>query len=667
MEGESYVATLSAWTEFYSEIGRSLDDLIRGRIRKSEKDVDRALDFFCVIVNPGIQHLTAGDWYHTYYKEYFVVFSVLILQYRKIKNAILKYYEANKAVFTLNLEQGVYAEIFQSVIEVVDYHRIEDAKKILTVLLHAEEIESVKEYLVRIFEKCESDLIELSTSYHELNFEILGEVQFKASDDYEEVEEFGNDFKAEIANASLPFRMLALDFEKMTRVLRNSLSACSPDFVSAMVRLGIYFFLTEHRNRCLNSVFSYEADLEEEEEEEEEEEDNEEIYALSYSVTEMISSLYSYVYQWYFNRSVEKAFDSELVEAVNIFYNRMYPKVGRSEWKELIKNRRRETHYYGYANFIGTSFVDRWYDAKSEFQQGAFDANCYKQTLLFTLYDYGIADQQLCIKSLLNCKENGSIDVGCSKIPVITVFRNTNFNYRYFRIGNALVDTVRKQNLCISELQDEIYSLLEEKSVSRETFSEVDAQEQQVAVLQQSLDSVREENQKLRLQLEEKGKQCNCISLEMQRLQNRYEKLLEDKDSRIQDLKERIEGQAVRAAAVDAFGVATAEDSVEEIADELNEYRGVFVGGDPNLVKKIAEYLPDWLLVDGYSALPQAERIQNKSIIVIYSDALSHSKFNRVQSVAQQRNIPLVYVHGTNLRIIFSSMVSKVREVFVWS
>ncbi len=118
---------------------------------------------------------------------------------------------------------------------------------------------------------------------------------------------------------------------------------------------------------------------------------------------------------------------------------------------------------------------------------------------------------------------------------------------------------------------------------------------------------------------------------------------------------------------MDAFGAATAEDSVEEIADELNEYHGVFVGGDPNLVKKIAEYLPDWLLVDSYSALPQAERIQNKNIIVIYSDALSHSKFNRVQSVAQQRNIPLVYVHGTNLRIIFSSMIGKVKEAFAYS
>lgn len=659
MEGENYVATLSEWTEFYSTIGLSLDSLIRGRIRKLEKEVENALEFFCIITNPGIQHLTVEDWYHTYYKEYFVVFSVLILQYRKIKNAILKYYEANKAAFTLDLKQGVYAEIFQSVIEVVDYHHMEDAKKILTVLLHAEEIENVEEYLVRIFEKCESDLIKLSNSYHELNFELLNQVQFKAPDDCEDFEEFGNDLKTEVVNASLPFRTLALDFEKMTRVLRNSLSVCSPDFVSAMIRLGIYFFLAEHRNCYLNSVFSYEADLEKEEEEER--------YALSYSVTEMISSLYSYVYHWYFNRSVEKAFDPELVEAVNTFYNRMYPKVGRSEWKELIKNRGRETHYYGYANFIGISFMDRWYDAKSEFQQGAFDANCYKQALLFTLHDYGIADQQLCIKSLLNCKENGNIDVGYSKIPVIAVFRNTNFNYRYFRIGNALVDTIRKQNLCISELQDEIYSLLEEKNVSRETFFEADVSEQQITVLQQSLDFVQEENRKLQLQLEEKGKQCNCISLEMQRLQNRYEKLLEERDICIQDLRKRIQGQAVRAVAVDAFGGATAEDSVEEIADELNEYHGVFIGGDPNLVKKIAEYLPDWLLVDGYSALPQAERIQNKNIIVIYSDALSHSKFNRVQSVAQQRNIPLVYVHGTNLRIIFSSMIGKVKEVFAYS
>ncbi len=658
MEGENYRATLSAWTEFYSEIGQSLEDLIRGRTRK----LDNALDFLCIITNPGIRYLAVEDWYHTYYKEYLVVFSILILQYRKIKNAILKYYEANKKILTLDWKQGVYKEILQSAIKAVDYHRIKEVKKILTVLLQAEEKKIVEEGLVRIFEKCESDLIELSTSYRKLNFEILNEAQFKVPDDCEDSEEFGNDFKAEITNVSLPFRTLALDFEKMTKMLRHNLSVCSPDFVSAMVRLGIYFFLTEHRNSCLKYAFSYEVDLDEEEEEEEEE-----IHALSYSVTEMISSLYSYVYHWYFNRSVEKVFDPELIGAVDTFYRHLYPKVGKLEWKELVKNRQRETHYYSYANFIGMSFIDCWYDAKSEFQQGSFDANCYRQALLFTLHDYGIADQQLCIKSLLSCKENGKIDLGYSKIPVDVIFRNTNFNYRYFRIGNALVDRIRKQNLCISELQEEMDSLRKERNVSRETFSEAEVSEQQVAVLQQSLDSVREENQKLRLQLEEKGEQCNRISLEMQRLQNRYEKLLEEKNSCIRDLKERIDRQVVRATAVDAFGTEIAEDSIEEIAEELNTYRGVFVGGDPNLVKKIAEYLPNWLLVDGYSGLPQAERIQNKSVIVIYSDALGHSKFNRVQSVAQQRNIPLVYVHGTNLRIIFSSMISKVREVFAWN
>ena len=658
MEGENYRATLSAWTEFYSEIGQSLEDLIRGRTRK----LDNALDFLCIITNPGIRYLAVEDWYHTYYKEYLVVFSILILQYRKIKNAILKYYEANKKILTLDWKQGVYKEILQSAIKAVDYHRIKEVKKILTVLLQAEEKKIVEEGLVRIFEKCESDLIELSTSYRKLNFEILNEAQFKVPDDCEDSEEFGNDFKAEITNVSLPFRTLALDFEKMTKMLRHNLSVCSPDFVSAMVRLGIYFFLTEHRNSCLKYAFSYEVDLDEEEEEEEEE-----IHALSYSVTEMISSLYSYVYHWYFNRSVEKVFDPELIGAVDTFYRHLYPKVGKLEWKELVKNRQRETHYYSYANFIGMSFIDCWYDAKSEFQQGSFDANCYRQALLFTLHDYGIADQQLCIKSLLSCKENGKIDLGYSKIPVDVIFRNTNFNYRYFRIGNALVDRIRKQNLCISELQEEMDSLRKERNVSRETFSEAEVSEQQVAVLQQSLDSVREENQKLRLQLEEKGEQCNRISLEMPRLQNRYEKLLEEKNSCIRDLKERIDRQVVRATAVDAFGTEIAEDSIEEIAEELNTYRGVFVGGDPNLVKKIAEYLPNWLLVDGYSGLPQAERIQNKSVIVIYSDALGHSKFNRVQSVAQQRNIPLVYVHGTNLRIIFSSMISKVREVFAWN
>ncbi len=657
MEGENYRATLSAWTEFYSEIGLSLDSLMRGRIHKVEKEVENALEVLWVIMNPRIRYLVVEDWYHTYYKEYLIVFSILILQYRKMKNAILKYYEANKAAFTLDLKQGVYAEIFQSVIEAVDYHHIKEVKKILTVLLQAEEKKIVEESLIRIFEKCESDLIELSTSYRELNFKILNKAQLKALDDCEDSEESGNDFKAEIINASLPFRTLVLDFEKMTRVLRNSLSACSPDFVSAMVRLGIYFFLAEHRNSCLKYAFSYEVNLDEEEE----------IHALSYSVTEMISSLYSYVYHWYFNRSVEKVFDPELVEAVDTFYRHLYPKVGKLEWRELVKNRQRETHYYSYANFIGMSFIDCWYDAKSEFQQGAFDANCYRQALLFTLHDYGIADQQLCIRSLLSCKENERIDLEYSKISVATIFRNTNFNYRYFRIGNALADRIRKQNLCISELQEEIDSLRKERNVSRETFSEAKVSEQQVAVLQQSLDSVQEENRKLRLQLEEKGQQCNRISLEMQRLQNRYEKLLEEKDSCIRDLKERIDRQVVRATAVDAFGTEVIEDSMEEIAEELNTYRGVFVGGDPNLVKKIAEYLPNWLLVDGYSGLPQAERIQNKSVIVIYSDALGHSKFNRVQSVAQQRNIPLVYVHGTNLKIIFSSMISKVREVFTWN
>ncbi len=80
------------------------------------------------------------------------------------------------------------------------------------------------------------------------------------------------------------------------------------------------------------------------------------------------------------------------------------------------------------------------------------------------------------------------------------------------------MDTIRKQNLCISELQDEICSLSEEKNVSRETFFEADVSKQQIAVLQQSLNSVQEENRKLKIQLEEKGKQCNCISLETQRL-----------------------------------------------------------------------------------------------------------------------------------------------------
>ena len=100
----------------------------------------------------------------------------------------------------------------------------------------------------------------------------------------------------------------------------------------------------------------------------------------------------------------------------------------------------------------------------------------------------------------------------------------------------------------------------------------------------------------------------------------------------------------------------TEETSETEMLVEMPEDGVVFMGGHPNLVKKIRQRHPRWSFV-GREAFADTGVFACAKVVVIYWKSICHPAYYKaLERTERGDSVPIVYVNSTNLDLLEEEM-----------
>lgn len=114
------------------------------------------------------------------------------------------------------------------------------------------------------------------------------------------------------------------------------------------------------------------------------------------------------------------------------------------------------------------------------------------------------------------------------------------------------------------------------------------------------------------------------------------------------------------------------EREYEEIAEEANDtkemekflennVRGVIIGGYESCLNKIQNILPSWKVYSTRVTV-SPKVITDSDVVVMFTDFISHSDFNKTIAWVRNSDCQLIYLHSVNIPYIISEIYSKCKE-----
>lgn len=179
-------------------------------------------------------------------------------------------------------------------------------------------------------------------------------------------------------------------------------------------------------------------------------------------------------------------------------------------------------------------------------------------------------------------------------------------------------------------------------------FAEIEAVEKEKEALRIEKNRLEEENKRLRSELKSIQNQTHTI-----------QKLEQD----IEKMKEQLKAEQAKNAELNAlrefiFSLKGEKEEAKEEEVKPVEIKGVFVGGYDSLLSKLKPYLPNFAFVPGDLKRFDESILDNAEVLVLHPEYLSHALYYFAVDEAKKRNIPILFVNGTNI----NKIVKKVEK-----
>lgn len=195
-----------------------------------------------------------------------------------------------------------------------------------------------------------------------------------------------------------------------------------------------------------------------------------------------------------------------------------------------------------------------------------------------------------------------------------------------------------------------------EREVKKELLSlreECERLSSENKTLRARLDGALESNSKLRVELSQVSdtEQKKALAMEAEHRQEVKElvKRLEDVEAENSVL---LEDLAALKRDNEAGACEDTEDTFSDV--ELPETGVLFLGGHPNLIKKLRQIYPDWMYLGETNAF-QARMGQSIRLCYIWSKHLPHSVWGTALQ-ALPSEVPIIYLESTNLARLENEM-----------
>ena len=142
-------------------------------------------------------------------------------------------------------------------------------------------------------------------------------------------------------------------------------------------------------------------------------------------------------------------------------------------------------------------------------------------------------------------------------------------------------------------------------------------------------------------------------------------KLLKQKNDALKSELQKVEGEHRELYALREHIFSLKSDSETEIANELpkeqiqqlKSVRVTIAGGQPNLIKKLKTYLPDWQYISAGDVSTVRNAALKKSDFVFFATAhLSHKLYYAMIAQAQDWNAKIGYLSHTNINYVLQDI-----------
>lgn len=143
---------------------------------------------------------------------------------------------------------------------------------------------------------------------------------------------------------------------------------------------------------------------------------------------------------------------------------------------------------------------------------------------------------------------------------------------------------------------------------------------------------------------------------DLSHLEHRHNVEIREKDAQIQELKQRIEQLEDEVSKQERRAMLAAEKTYKDkpwLDIELPKTGIVFLGGHPNLVKKIKERFPKWCYASTESDSPAFP--SKAEAVYVWSGHLSHPLWHKMTAFYQGRE-KVLYVQATNIDRLVEEM-----------
>lgn len=191
------------------------------------------------------------------------------------------------------------------------------------------------------------------------------------------------------------------------------------------------------------------------------------------------------------------------------------------------------------------------------------------------------------------------------------------------------------------------------------SIKEIEELKKQLKEKEDKISQLEKEKKQLKEQLKEKNSSIKSEVLALEKKNSMLEKQLREEEKKERELHSLRNFVFSLNNSMDTEGVeGMAEDNVEIIKKELNNKKGVIIGGHPNWQKKMKQELP-WEYIPANTPIHH-NTIKNYDVYVINFAHFNHSSYYSVINYVREHNKPIIYINTTNTNRVLYNIYEQI-------
>ncbi len=100
--------------------------------------------------------------------------------------------------------------------------------------------------------------------------------------------------------------------------------------------------------------------------------------------------------------------------------------------------------------------------------------------------------------------------------------------------------------------------------------------------------------------------------------------------------------------------------SIDEMIAELNDVKGVVIGGHESWANKLKRKLTKWTFIPAGESLNLDRALGKSEVAFIYTDVMAHKMYYRMMGTIRSLEIPFHFIHGVNIDKVIMTMYEQI-------